>query len=146
MKTLNVVFLALFLTLSAAAQEPPKKVVAAFDKMYPKAENVLWDVTEDGEYFAAFYKGTVEMNALFTEGGTWISTTTFLDQADVPEKILAAVAKKFPDYDMYDVVRIETPAGTSFEATLESDSSALAIVISGDGKILKKETIVIDEE
>lgn len=146
MKTMFAIVAALLITCMAQAQDVPARVRASFEKKYANAENVSWDVNEDGEYIALFSEGTAEMSARYDEGGNWLSTTVYLDQEQTPASVQKSVAKQFPEYEMYDVIRVESPTGSWYEATLESEDDALIIQINADGKILKRESIMIDME
>lgn len=146
MKLLAVVLCAVLLPLAAAAQDVPVSVEKTFMKKFTAAENVVWDVTEEGAHIAMFLMDGRDMSALFTEEGVWVSTTTYIDQADIPGKIQSTVAKQFPDYEMYDVARVESPGGIYYEAMLESETDALLLQVNADGKILKKEAVAVDME
>jgi hypothetical protein len=146
MKLLYVVLCALLLPFTTAAQDAPASVEKSFTKKFNAVESVVWDVTEEGDHIAMFLLDGRDMSALFSEDGTWLSTTTYIDQADIPDKIQSTVARQFPDYEMYDVARVETPGGVYFEAMLESEADALLLQINADGKILKKEAVAVDIE
>jgi hypothetical protein len=128
------------------AQDIPATVESAFDKRFTKAEAVVWDELEESQFTATFILAGLEMSARFDADGIWQSTTLYLDQTDVPSAVQKTVAKQFPEYDMYDVVRVEEPNWKYYEMTLESEEDALVVQVSEEGKILKKEAIAIDTE
>jgi predicted SprT family Zn-dependent metalloprotease len=86
------------------------------------------------------------MSAQYTAEGGWLSTTTYIELTDIPENVQKVLSRKFPEYDVYDVSRVETAGGRYFEAMLESEEDALLIQVNEDGGILKKEAIAIDLE
>ncbi|MBE0643962.1 MAG: PepSY-like domain-containing protein [Bacteroidetes bacterium] len=144
MKTLSVVFLFLLCAVAVRAQDVPAAVETAFNQRFAKAESIVWDELEEGEYTATFILKGIEMSARFDAAGQWMSSTFYLEDTDVPSAVQKAVAKQFPEYDMYDVVRIENPDGKYYEMTLESEEDALVVQVGETGKILKKEPIAID--
>lgn len=146
MKTLSVVLLLLFCSVSVHAQDVPAAVEKAFQQQFAKAESVVWDELEEGEFTATFVLKNVEMSVRYDSEGAWLSSTLFLEDTDVPSAVQKAVAKQFPEYDMYDVVRVEDPKGKYYEMTLESEDNALVVQVSEAGKILKKEAIAVDME
>jgi hypothetical protein len=146
MKVSLVLLAFLFLTVSLVAQDVPASVEKAFDKRFAKVESVIWESNEDGSYVALFLMDGADMSAQYNAEGGLLSTTTYIDEIDIPAKVQKVVAKKFPDYEMYDISRVETPVGTYFEVMLESDSDALMLQVKGDGTILKKEAVAIDIE
>lgn len=144
MKTLTVF---VFLVLCAAvlrAQDVPSTVVSAFQQRYAAAQHTVWDELEEGEFTATFVLGHAEMSARFSPAGEWLSATVYLEESDVPSAVRNAVATQFPDYDMYDVVRVENPSAAFYEMTLESEEDALVVQVATDGRILKKEIIAVD--
>lgn len=146
MKTLSVALLLLLCAVAVCAQDIPASVETAFHQRFAKAENTVWDELEEGEFTATFVLGNVEMSARFNAAGEWMSSTVYLEESDVPSAVQKAVAKQFPAYDMYDVVRVEDNKTKFYEMTLESEEDALVVQVSEDGKILKKEAIAIDME
>ncbi len=146
MKTLSFALLLMLCTAAVHAQDLPAPVETSFHQRFAKAESVVWDELEEGEYTATFIFNGLEMSARFDAAGTWQASTVYLDQTDVPSAVQKAVAKEFPAYDMYDVVRIESAESRYYEMTLESEEDALVVQVGEDGKILKKEAIAIDME
>lgn len=144
MKTLSVVFLLVLCAVAVRAQDVPAAVETAFHQRFAKAANTVWDELEEGEFTATFVLGSAEMSARFSPAGEWRSATVYLEESDVPSAVRSAVAKKFPDYDMYDVVRVENTKTRFYEMTLESEEDALVVQVGEDGSILKKEIIAVD--
>ncbi|HOJ03595.1 MAG TPA: hypothetical protein PK916_06300 [Bacteroidota bacterium] len=140
-------FFSLVLTLMAQQIEIPVPVQEAQNLRYPKAEAVIWDATEEGEFVATFMLGALELSSRYDEKGMWLGTLIYLDQSDVPQPIHATVARKYSSYEMYDVMKVEEPAGGSYyEATLESDADALLVRFDAAGKVLLSERIDMELE
>jgi hypothetical protein len=146
MKTLSVVLLVLLCAVAVRAQDVPASVETAFNKRFANAESIVWDELEEGEFTATFILKNVEMSARFDADGVWMSSTIYLEDTDVPSAVQKSIAKQFPEYDMYDVVRVENPNGKYYEMTLESEEDALVVQVGETGKILRKEPIAIDME
>jgi len=123
----------------------PDSVVKSMHFLYPKAESVIWDYTEDEEYVATFMLQSVEMSARFDSEGSWLGSIVYLDQMDVPQAIHDTLQRLFPDFEMYDVMKIEAPSGeTYYEAVLESVSTALLVRFDEHGTVLLEESIDLD--
>ncbi|MDX9759413.1 MAG: PepSY-like domain-containing protein [Bacteroidota bacterium] len=144
MKTLTVVVLLVLCAAVARAQDVPSTVVSAFQQRYAAAHHTVWDELEEGEFTATFVLGNVEMSVRYNAAGEWLSATVYLEESDVPSAVRNAVATQFPEYDMYDVVRVEDATAAFYEMTLESEEDALVVQVATDGRILKKEIIAVD--
>lgn len=144
MKTMSIILVLVLCAMTVRAQEVPSSVAQAFQQRYPAAQHTVWDELEEGEFTATFVLGSAEMSARFSPAGEWRSATVYLEESDVPSAVRSAVAKKFPDYDMYDVVRVENTKTRFYEMTLESEEDALVVQVGEDGSILKKEIIAVD--
>ncbi len=146
MKTLSVALLFVLCAVAVRAQDIPASVETAFTQRFANAEGIVWDELEEGEFTATFILKGIEMSARFDADGGWILTMVYLEDTDVPSAVQKAIAKQFPEYDMYDVVRVENPNGRYYEMTLESEENALVVQVGETGKILKKEPVAVDME
>ncbi|MCZ7556566.1 MAG: PepSY-like domain-containing protein [Bacteroidia bacterium] len=140
-------YFTLIATLSAQQTDIPQAAEKALSQRYPKAEAVIWDVTEEGEYVATFMLTQTEISARYNAKGVWLGSILYLEHESVPEAVHRAVARQFPDYEMYDVTKVELPSAEGYyEAILESESEALIVRFSAAGKVLLKELIEMDLE
>ena len=58
-------------------------VLTITGERFAQAENVIWDTDEDGDHIAMFLLSGKDMSAQFHEDGEWVSTTTYIDQAEI---------------------------------------------------------------
>jgi hypothetical protein len=149
MKTAAALFFyfSLIVSLSAQQTDIPHAVEKALSQRYPKAEAVIWDVTEEGEYVATFMLGKMEMSARYSGKGDWLGAILYLEQAEIPDAIHRTVARQFDSYEMYDVTKVELPSADGYyEAILESEDEALIVRFSAAGKVLLRDRIEMDLE
>ena len=144
---MNVIRLAVLLLLCSAlakAQDIPDAVDISFTESFPKAEHVVWDETEDGDFTAMFTQAGSDLSVLYAADGTWLSTTTYLEQSGIPDEVQKTFSTKFPGYDVYDIALVETADGSHYDAMLENEEDALRVQVDAHGKILGKQPITVD--
>lgn len=121
----------------------PKKVVDAFAKKFPNAEETEWLFSEKGLFTASFFDGNDIKEGSFDKNGAWIETLSFLSEGDLPVAVDESVKKSFPNLEYYDsIVMVEKPEGSYYQITLEVDEAYEKMQIDVYGKILKTERVL----
>jgi hypothetical protein len=120
--------------------EVPAPVKEAFMKKFSDAKKTSWTKEGDSEYEAEFMKNGAECSANFNANGTWLETETEIKEASVPQAVRATISKEFPEYKIEEVEMSETAEnGTAYEFELEKKKLSYEVLVSKDGKVLKKE-------
>jgi hypothetical protein len=135
----------LLVSLSAPAQvltadQVPSVVKQAAKGRFPAAKDIAWKLKSDKNYEAEFmHKGT-EIAAKFDAAGKWLETESAISRSQVPKAVRAAVAEKFPKYQ---VVERQTVQGCSedrlvYELHLENAKEVVKVWFSAEGTVLKQ--------
>lgn len=122
----------------------PQKVKEAFQKKFPTVSSVDWEKESDNEWEAEFKMNKIKYSSNFLEDGTWKETEHEISKKDIPQNIKNALMTEFPGYEIEEAEIFETKAGTFYEFEIEKGKSELEVVLTMDGKIIKKE--IADEE
>ncbi len=123
-KTLLVLptLLLLFLSVSCTAQSVPGKVKAAFAKKFQNVNSVEWGKESEDEYEAEFKMKSVSYSANFSEDGTWIETEMEIAMSDLPDAVLASLARDYWDTDIDEIARISNAEGTLYEVAIRKEN------------------------
>jgi hypothetical protein len=152
MKKYIMLFSVAIATFSCDAQklkdaEVPALVKDAFVKKFSDVKKVSWSKEGESEYEAEFMKNGTEYSANFNAQGNWLETETEVKKANVPAAVLATINKEFPGYKIEEIELAETPdTGSVYEFELEKKESNYEVVISKDGKLIKKEEVKEDKD
>jgi hypothetical protein len=127
--------------------EVPASVKEAFLKKFSDAKKVSWTKEGASDYEAEFIKNGTEYSANFNAQGTWLETETEIKEARVPEVVRATISKEFPGYKIEEVEMSETAEnGTAYEFELEKKELNYEVLVSKDGRIIKKEAVKEDKD
>ncbi len=92
------------LSANAWAQSSKEKAEDLFNKMYPKAENVDWNIDDHDNFEAEFKINGEKYRADFDTTGKWIETENNIKWKELPDIIQKEVEK---DYDKDEIAEIE---------------------------------------
>lgn len=121
------------------AQDVPQKVKEEFGKKFPNAQKVKWDKENDTEWEAEFKMNGKEYSANFTNDGTWKETEQEIKVSELPDAVKKTLEKEFAGYKIEEAEISETPQGTFYEVEVEKGKQEFEVLLSKDGKVLKKE-------
>lgn len=102
----------------------PDNVSSAFNKKYPKAEDVNWS-KEFNNYQVEFTHKNTPMTALFNMEGDCVETATYIQKDELPEKTLEEIdwyytnaliisSRKAKDYKSANFYRVTVETGDAF--------------------------------
>ncbi|MCO6476900.1 MAG: PepSY-like domain-containing protein [Phaeodactylibacter sp.] len=129
--------LAAALTAPVRGQESvvPKNIEAAFAEKYPKADDVSWEELDE-VYIASFLDGDYYCDAYFDKAGNWMETSTIIDEADLPEAVVAGVKAKYPALDYFtSIVQSERPEGRLYYLGFERGYDYITVTVDAAGTI-----------
>ena len=128
----------------------PENVKATFEKMFPEAKSIQWSFEDSKTWEADFKMKCKKMSANFDADGKWMETETGLKTKSLPENVSNVVKSEFPGYRIEEVCLVETTEMNAYEIGIEKKEAGieieLEILVSADGKILKKDQIHEDDE
>ena len=141
----NVLILVItFLSLIQAFTQTsvPQAVASAFQAKFPSTQPVQWEEEDKGIYEADFKLNKHKTSASFDASGTWLSTETEIKKNALPDAVRQGIGKAFPDYEVDEAEKIETPDGLAYEVELEKEEGGKDIEVealfSAEGKLLKQ--------
>lgn len=137
------IIIALFLPFAAAAQvaqQPSAAVLAAFEKDFPNAMDVDWDLK------GTQYKVEFETGILFTDHEVWYDAEgrqlrheEEISEGDLPEAVKKSIAADFPGYRVDDVERITMEKETMYAMELKlKGQGEWKVAYAEDGRQLEK--------
>ena len=118
----------------------PKKVEKAFQKMYPGAKDVEWELKRD-IYAVDFRIDGKDVEAYFNAEGTWLRSKEDVNASSVPAAVKKAVKEAYPDFKIEDYDLVKDARGNEFYSVeIEKESkdgdTELTVRVLANGKIL----------
>lgn len=142
MKTLKL-FVIIFVahSINACAQKPnvPENVNKAFLQKFPNAQSVKWNKENETEWEAEFKLNGQEYSANFSTDGVWKETEHEIEKSNIPTKVKQTLDNEFAGYKIKEAEISETAEGSVYEFELKKEKLNMDVVVSPDGKVLKKE-------
>ncbi len=120
--------------------EVPKAVRDSFAKRFPSMKGVEWSKENETEFEAEFKNAGKEQSSNFDQAGKWLATETEIKKNDLPKAVQASIAKEFAGFKVEEAEKVETANDdTKYEVSLEKGELSYEVLLSSDGKVLKKE-------
>jgi len=123
-----------FTAFSFAADVPAsisKNVISSFNKQFSNARDIQWE-NQANFVRAQFTLNDMVLYAYFNKSGDLIALTRFISPNQLPLTLLSSLKNQFATgYWISDLFEIESEAGTSYYATL--DSADQTIILKSDG-------------
>ena len=118
----------------------PKKVEKAFQKMYPGAKDIEWELKRD-IYAVDFKIDGKDVEAYFNAEGTWLRSKEDVSASSVPDAVKKAVKEAYPDFKIEDYDLVKDARGNEFYSVeIEKESrdgdTELTVRVLANGKIL----------
>ena len=149
---ISILSLAFFLSCSTTTagekkiskKEVPAAVLKSFTAAYPNAKAHSYaKETEKGETFYELETtdGKVKRDILFKADGAIAEVEEMLTKENIPEAVSKTLAAEFPKGKILGVEKTTKGTDATYEAHLMNGKEKLEVVLSGDGKIQKKEVV-----
>lgn len=138
MKTLMMTALFSGLSTMLLGQNPPSTVKDAFQLKFPNAQSVKWEMEHETEWEAEFKLDGTKYSASFSNEGAWKETEHEVAESSLPSAVKNTLKNEFTGYKIEEAEMIETPKFSGYELELEKGESTWEVVITADGKVLKK--------
>ena len=149
MKVLSILLVALFsvFVISCCNQqkvETPEKVLTSFEKMFPAATDIEWEMENENEWEAEFLMDGKEGSACFTIDGEWVETEYEVES--LPETIETIINETYPGFEINEIEIVESPEFNGYEIELEKGEEELEIHVTNQGEILEVEKSEKEDE
>ncbi|WP_299821416.1 SdiA-regulated domain-containing protein [uncultured Pontibacter sp.] len=113
----------------------PENIKVRFAEMYPSVKNVDWDL-ENTLYEADFKINGREREVLLDTTGALVQVSEEIDKADLPEAILARMAKEYGNYNVEEVHRVQRDKQRSYVVELQRRTKEVLITFDEAGNLL----------
>ncbi len=147
--TILLAFLLIFGQANASEKDDgkpqvPKVVIEALEKAYPEAKDVEFEKEMlDGKvvYEAEFKLNNSEYEVLFDADGKMLQIEETLDVKALPEPLIQAISKAYPNATIEDAEKVTKPDGTFsvYEVEIKNEGKKIELELDASGKILKSE-------
>lgn len=139
---MKIAFVASILFLISSimiAANPPEAVVNSFNKNFPAATKVKWGKENKTEWEAEFYLNEIKMSANYALSGALVETENEIPFKELPENILAAIKREYPDAIIKKTFKINNISkGVSYEADIVTMKNKKEVILMDDGSFIKK--------
>ena len=118
----------------------PAAVASAFESRFPRAADVEWGKESDTEFEAEFTLNGKSMSANFDTSGKWLETESKVTEEELPAAVRGTLKSDFGMYQVSKAERLEKPGkSAAFEVKLVKGETTTEVVLTEDGKVVKKE-------
>lgn len=134
----------LFLVTAAVAQDIPQSqvpsvVVNNFQKAFPKATGVEWEMDGD-RYKVEFEVGLLSLDhdAWYDKAGQLLRHKEEISKSDLPRKVTAKVKQEFKGYRIEDVEKITEGNKIIYTLDVKSRMEEWKLAVDSEGNLLSK--------
>lgn len=139
---LTFILLSVFIFFSCTSKpEIPERVLSTFTQMFPDANDIEWEMEDEGEWEVEFKVEGKELNACFTTAGKWIETEWEVPISEIPESVMNSLNSQYEGWEIEEIEFVESPEFIGFEFEIEKDEEEFELMITADGHIVKIENV-----
>jgi uncharacterized membrane protein YkoI len=119
----------------------PKAVIAAFEKAYPKAEDVEFEqemFQGNAVYEVEYKENGKEYEFLYSAEGVLLQKEEEIDVANLPKPVVEAIKKAHPEAKIEEAEKLMKPDGTltGYEVEIKEAGKEIELELDGSGKIM----------
>lgn len=130
-----------------SAADVPEHVQDHLSKNHPHADDVDWDVEEDGFYEAEFDVDGVEWEIIYDLEGNHHATEVEIEYKELPSTVRTKLETSFKDYTVLETDEVDRADGSEmFEVELENDENVIELYFDESGKITERDVFPKDPE
>lgn len=137
----KVMFLTAFLAIAVLgygqdirAGQVPSVVLNSFEKTYPKAAKVEWEL-QGSQYNVEFKLGWVEHEVWMDAQGKIIKHKREILESEIPDLVLKTIKRDFTSYHIDDCAVYEVEKQTFYKIELKKQNVDRTVFIDSSGKI-----------
>ncbi len=137
MKKLFSLFYSLIIGIFSFALPPRnvnEKLLETFKESFPKAEQVNWKELPE-TYIVNFVEDGIRSVIVYEKDGTFISSTRYYFEQNLPYYLLVNIKKKYPEKKIFGIIEVSTPTGISYFIKMEDHSVWTTFKMDSDGNL-----------
>ncbi len=139
MKTLKFIAVALFISMSAFANDSVNSQVEKnFKETFKNAANVSWLEKED-TYLVSFDNNGIQAKAVYTKDGNLVKLLQYYYEDGLPIHIRETISKKLPGKSVYMVTELSTPETTTYHIRMEDETHWYTYKVGNTGRLERTE-------
>jgi hypothetical protein len=108
------------------------KLLQAFNRTFPDAQQVKWAETED-RYMVNFKQGDILTKVEYDKEGNFVSSLRYYSEKNLPVNILCRLQKKYADKKVFGVTEVTTEASVEYYVKLEDAENWITVKSNVDG-------------
>ncbi|MFT4023057.1 MAG: hypothetical protein QM664_04635 [Flavihumibacter sp.] len=138
MKKFILIAAAAFASISVFANADPVtgKVLESFRTNFSDAKNVAWkSLDESGLFQATFLYNNSELSAFYNADGEMVATARYINTDNLPILVQKAIADRYPNHIMKNVIEHISGEITTYYVTLHSAKSSMIVSSTPGGTL-----------
>src|SRR5450631_3551711 len=137
MKEFFVLFYSLVLganSFNYNAKNVNEKLIQSFKESFPNAEQVAWEEFS-GTYVVNFVDDGVRSNIAYEKDGTFLRSTRYYTERNLPYYLLINIKKKYADKKIFSITEISTISHIEYYIKLEDAKVVTTVKVDSDGNL-----------
>lgn len=132
-----IAILGFFLLFSCTEKEGKGIYNKNFDKKYPDAKNITWEIDDHGYHEAKFEMDGEKYRADFDGEGNWIETERNIKYKNLPEAVKKTIEEQYDKDDVEEVELVDHPTkGTFYDVELKQDGKKFDVEVAANGRVI----------
>jgi hypothetical protein len=99
-----------------------EKLVLSFNKIFPQAENVIWQEFSD-RYMVHFEEENIRALVNYDKDGNFLNSIRYYKAEILPPHILYKIIKKYPGKKIFGITEITNEEGIDYFIKMEDDAN-----------------------
>ncbi|HVU98789.1 MAG TPA: hypothetical protein VHE34_26385 [Puia sp.] len=108
------------------------KLLQAFHKTFPDAQQVKWAETED-RYMVNFKQGEILTKVEYDKDGNFLNSLRYYSEKSLPVNILCRLQKKYADKKVFGVTEVTSDSNVEYYIKLEDAQNWITVKSNVDG-------------
>jgi hypothetical protein len=110
------------------------KLLQAFHKTFPDAQQVKWAETED-KYLVNFKQGDILTKVEYDKDGNFLNSLRYYSEKNLPVNILCRLQKKYADKKVFGVTEVTSDNYVEYYIKLEDAQNWITVKSNADGNM-----------
>ncbi|MBO0592659.1 PepSY-like domain-containing protein [Cellulophaga sp. E16_2] len=125
----------LYAAIESKQDLPGKKILESFEIKFPEALYATWTLKNNTIWEASFLWEKKEHTALFSSGGQWIETHSYLPLGTVPMVVQKKFNKDYPRNQVKHIFILRKPEGVFYEFLIRLGNKQYKVRYNSNGEM-----------